>query len=555
MTTESGRSALEQRSRPSRETRLDVLVGAIVVGVAAVAQLKLLLGPHPYDPAYYFQTAAEFPIAASDYWTLRIGLMTPVWFAHLLFGPSEAALYAIPLLIGLLLAGAVYWTMLLLFGQRIQAAAAALVTVLSSSWLLNSSFIFPDTAATATFTAGFLCLVIGGRRSTERDGSWVPTVAALGAGVFFGWTYLIREFSPILLPAVLVAVVLLRYPLRRLALVAGAALATFSVELLYGLVGYGDPLVRAHVLLARRDAEIRPARRLFMERIEEQLNDPLDTILVFPKLLLTWNTGWLFLVLLAVFVVGLVHFRDWRLWILAGWCFSFWAVMAVFGLWRLPTGELIVNVTNIRYWYPIFPPLVMGAFGSLALFVQAFIRRGRRNLLTLAGSAAAPAVAALVLIPGTAEFRTCAAKNIWRNEPAGRWHELRDWLGTPAARRYDVIWTDVYSTRLLPAYESETFGHRLWLGEVETINRHGRFILPTSNLRRSLILVHKRFLPRALERLGPDWSPIFESNDHWMVLLAHARGARGGDQAWRIRPPGRPAELGECGLSPYEARG
>lgn len=555
---ESGRSALEWRSRPTREKRLDALLGAIVVGVAAVAQLWLLLGPQPYDPAYYFQTAANFPIAASDYWTLRIGLMTPVWLTHLLFGPSEAALYGIPLLTGLLLAGAVYWTMLLLFGDRVQAAAAAFVTVLSTSWLLNSSFIFPDTAAAATFAAGFLCLVIGRSRAAERDESWVTTVAALVAGVFLGWTYLIREFSPILLPAVIVAVVLLRYPLRRLALIAGAALATFSVELLYGLVGYGDPLVRAEILLDRRDAEIRPARAHLMERIEEQLNDPLDTILVFPRLLLTWNTGWLFLVLLAVFVVGLVRFRDWRLWILAGWCFSFWAVMAGFGLWRLPSGELIVNVTNIRYWYPMLPPLVMGAFGSLELFLQAFVRNGRRSFVTLAGLAATPAVAALVLIPGTAEFRSCAAKNIWRNEPARRWHELRSWLGTPAAQRYDVIWTDVYSTRLVPAYSSETFGHRLWRGQVETIAPYGRVIVPTSHLRRSLILVHKRFLPRGAKRLRSDWSPIFESSDRWMVLLAHSRAASSGAPAagehWWLRSPRRHADLGECGLSPYEPR-
>ncbi|HEV2950522.1 MAG TPA: glycosyltransferase family 39 protein, partial [Actinomycetota bacterium] len=285
--------------RLTRQIRLDLLTGGLVLLVYAVAQLWLLLGPHPYDPAYYFRTALEFPIASADYWTLRIGLMAPVSLAVRVFGPSEAGLYAVPLAVGLLLTGAVYGTMLALFRDRVVGAVAALVTALNPSYLLNSSFIFPDTAATATFTAGIFFLVLGRGRPEERDAGWIATVCALAAGVFFGWSYLIREFSPILLPAVAVAVVLLRYPLRRLGLVLGAAFLTFSVELLYGIVGYRDPFVRTHVLLDRRDAAVRPTRERLMELIQDKLDDPLDTILIFPRLLLTWNVGWAFVVLLG----------------------------------------------------------------------------------------------------------------------------------------------------------------------------------------------------------------------------------------------------------------
>ena len=53
-----------------------------------------------------------------------------------------------------------------------------------------------------------------------------PPVAVAVAGMLFGASYLIREFSPFLLPAVLAAVFLLRYSWRRIGLLAGAAVAT-----------------------------------------------------------------------------------------------------------------------------------------------------------------------------------------------------------------------------------------------------------------------------------------------------------------------------------------
>lgn len=143
--------------------------------------------------------------------------------ALLVFGPSAAALYAVPVGAGLVLVAAVYGTMLLLSRDRVLAAAAALVTGANNYRLFNSSFIFPDTVATATFTAGFLCLLLGGTRTRreERREGWIPAIFVIGAGALFGWTYLAREFSPILLPAVVVTVVLLRYRLRHVAMLAG----------------------------------------------------------------------------------------------------------------------------------------------------------------------------------------------------------------------------------------------------------------------------------------------------------------------------------------------
>ncbi|MGH3113209.1 MAG: hypothetical protein ACRDOP_07060, partial [Gaiellaceae bacterium] len=422
----------------------------------------------------------------------------------------------------------------------------------------------PDTAAAATFAAAFLCLVLGAR-AAEREAGRAATVAVASAGVLLGWTYLIREFSPILLPAVIAALVLLRYTWRRVLLLAGAAIATASLELLYGWLRYGEPFVHAQTVLERRDKPIRPGRQRLMEQIQEQLDGPLDAVLVFPRLLLTWSTGWVFVLLVAAFVAGLVKFRDRRLWLLAAWFLGFWAVMAAFGLWRLPTGELIVNVTNIRYWYPIFPPLVMGAFGSVYLLVRAYAPPRGASLLA---PTIAAALAASAVVPGAVEFSGCAAKDVWRNDPAGRWHDLRAWFGTAGAERYDVIRTDNLTKRLVPAYSSTTFGDNLWHGRVQRWGRKNPRIVPQSPLRRSLILVHKpRFagaVPNARARLNDlrrEWSPIFRSDDDRMILLAHDSAVsgevlEGGGPWWELgRNGAEAAEPGECGLSPYETGG
>ena len=538
--------------RLTRQTRLDLLAGGLVLLAYALVQLWLLLGPHPYDPAYYFKTALEFPIARADYWTLRIGLMAPVSLAVRLLGPSEAAFYAVPLAVGLLLTGAVYGTMLALFRDRVAGAAAALVTVLNPSYLLNSSFIFPDTAATATFTAGILFLVLGRARPEEGDRGWIAPACALAAGAFFGWSYLIRELSPILLPAVVAALVLLRYPLRRVGLVLGAAVVTFSLELLYGAVGYGDAFVRAHVLLDRRDAQVRPARERLMELIHERIDDPLDALLVFPRLLLTWDVGWILLALLAIFLAGLAVFRrDRHLWLLAAWLLSFWAVMAVFGLWTLPSGELIVNVTNVRYWYPILPPLAMGAFGSLHLLLGK-ASASRRSTLLAHGATAA--LGLLVLLPSTVEFRDCARQDLWRNEPAAPWDELRSWFASPDAEPYDVVWADRISSRIVPVYIRTTFGERVWGGEVRPIPRDAATVVPAPERDGALVLFHTRWGHRGVDELRREWSPVFRSEDGRLVLLADDGETPATGPAWwqtRAKAPTR-GELGECGLGPIE---
>lgn len=553
--------AEEGRARPRvGKSLLDWLIGGLVLLVYVIVQIPLLEGPRPFDSAKYFDTAVDFPHVPVDLWTMRIGLIAAVRAAVLVFGPSEAALYAVPVASGLVVAAAVYATTLVLFGDRIVAAAASLVTVLNASWLFTSSFIYPDTTGTATFTAGMFFLVLAAAGSEDRGRAWLPTLSVAVAGVLFGWTYLIREYSPILVVAVAAAVVLLRYPVRRIALLVGAALATFALEPLYALVRYEEPFLHARLLLERDETSFPRGVGARMDYIQSHLDGLLDTVLVFPRLVLAWRSGWVLLLLVPLFVVALVVLRDRRLWLLAAWFFSFAAIMALLGLGSLSSGRWIINVTNIRYWSPIFPALVMGAFGGLALLLPRFVRFRAVGLAQIG----AVLLAGVIIVPSVVEFERCAARKAWPTDPAERWDGLRSWFSTPAADRYDVVWTDAFTQRLVPAFTSTVFGQRLWDGRVRTFERPRDGVAPPTDRTRSLILVHKdRFrtlVPKPNQRLDElrgEWTPVFVSEDGRMVLLAHesarAIGAVDGEQPWwSLAGRASTAPFGTCGRNPYE---
>jgi hypothetical protein len=527
----------------------------LTILVFLALQLVLLLGPHPFDPTTYFAAAQDFPHIAASRWALRIGLVAPVAVATRLMGATEATLYAVPLSAGVLLVTAVYGTMLALFRDRVLAAAAALVAVLNADFLLNSSFIFPDTFATATFATGFLLLILGGL-AAQRPSPRAARISVVCAGVFFGWTYLIREFSPVLLPTVIAAALLLGYSLRRLGLLVAAAVATGALELAFGTLRWGRPFIHLQNLLHHGDQDF-SRRAETVATVQRETQDPLGALRVLPRLILSWDSGWLLLLLVPMFVVAVVLLRDRRLWVLAVWCFGFWAAMVLLAMGELPSGKWIINVSNIRYWYPLFPALAMGGLGGLWLLIQRFAPARRA---VLAAQLAVVLVAALILLPGMAEFRSCASKNIWRNDPMSRWHELRSWLGSADASSYRLMVTDRATEREFdPVYLSAPLGGRVWEGEVSAWPKSGSRIEPVNGTGDSLILLNRRAVstgPGGLQRIGSllsTWAPVFVSDDGALVVLAHRPVVQSGalPLPWWERSQKRTAVApSECGINP-----
>jgi hypothetical protein len=396
---------------------------------------------------------------------------------------------------------------------------------------------------------------VGSREANSRR---FATIAAIAAGALFGWTYLVRELSPILIPSVVAAALLLRLPVRRALLVATSCLLTVSLEFLYGAVRYGDPLARAHVLLDRGDRPLRLSRQMWLERLNEQLDDPLAAILVLPRLLLAWDTGWPLVALICVLLVGLLWIRDRRLWVFGAWFLTVVTTLALLVLLPLSTGEPLVKGSNVRYWYPAFPPLVMGAFGTLALLARRYAPCGRAVAV---GASVATLVALGVIVPGTLEFRSCAAKDVWQNDPGTAWDDLRKWLATAEAQRFSALRTDAPSSRLVPAFQRTMLGSVLWPGQAIGFPTQ-KFLDPSD--RSMLILVHKdrfvRDLPDAeerLRRLSRTWRPAFVSRDGDILVLRPSIPARDASEAgsdWTSLtslPDGASAGSGECGVAPY----
>jgi hypothetical protein len=527
-----------------RERTLDLGGGLLVAVAYVVLQLFFTLGPQPFDPAKYFETGMNFPDVPADRWTLRSGLILVVRATIVLFGPSQAALYGLPIAAGLVLALAVYALMVVLFQQRALGVAAALLTSLNPNALLNSSFIFPDNLATSALTAGFLFLMLGSPRWGAQAHRWLGVAAPLAAGVCFGWTYLIREFTPLLLPGLVAAILLLGYRLRGVVLLTVAAGVTACVEFLYDWLVFGDPLLHLRKLAAREGSR----------DIPDELHNVVDVLFMFPSVLMTWRFGWLFILLVAWLLVALAWFRTRRLWLFGAWFLAVWGVLTVLGLASLRGDTWVLNINNVRYWYPAFPPLIMGALGGLALVGQRFWPGARGALMS---SAAGAAVGLVILVPGFVRFDHCAAQNAWKNDPAGRWDELRAWFGTGAAASYGVLWTDGQTKALVPAYIRTTFGGELWTGEVREFNRN-HVNLSRVDPSQSLILMHKDRLRATssaqseFTALRDEWAPVFESSDRRFVVVAHIPTITGrpeqADEPWWILSGNPPPSVPGCGI-------
>lgn len=519
----------------------DLLAIGVVLVVYAVIQTLLFIGPQPYDPSYYFVSAPSFPHVPANVWMLRIGLMGPLAVAVRVFGTGRLTFFGVPILASAALGVAVYVIARLLSARRVVAASAALVTICNPIYLLDSTSLFPDVVATATFAVAIMLLILGGREEL-RGSTRLPVVIAGVAGFVLGWTYLIREFSPILLPSVIVAVVLLRYPLRRVIVLVAAAVVTVSAELIYGAVRYGDALTRLHLLTAHSAGQ-HPRQFVPYYRYVHNVG---EAALVFPNTLVTFAAGWVLIALLVLFVVALGLRPDRGLVMLAAWLFLFWAAMSIIGVLKSSNGEPVLGIAYIRYWYPVLPALIVGGF----LGLQRLAAHPRINLSTPTSGVLAVALVAAVLVPGTVEFAHCKSKDLWDGEPSQRWTEVHSWLASPAGAAYDLIVTDRPSKRLVRLYSRSLGGHVDWHGRA--VGK--RAVTTPPHHPHALILIDRRRALPGANSLGPDWQPVFVSSDGDVAILAHDPTTHASAKAlrrWQAPLPRRADTPGSCGVSKY----
>lgn len=488
--------------RPSRRA-VHLLIPAVLGGCWLAVVLARLPLPYPSDQLNYFSAAAAFPHGfprpGDIHQVTRFGLVIPVRLAIALFGYSEAAYHAVPLLATLTLLAATYALGALLFSPAV-GAASAVVVITAMPMFEDAGALLPDTPATGLFTVAVV-LALAVRRGRWPDRRWPPLVI----GALLAWSYGIREYIifawpliPLLLaPDRRLRALLTRAAVRRLAWVAPPMVAYLGVELLLCLALYGDPLARVHAIQNQRLSPYPAYPR--QPRVMYLIQLPL-TLVHEP------GGGWLTALLGVLLLGGGLAWRR-RLALPLTWCALIWVPLTLAG-GLIEPDDPALRLNLIRYWFPLFPPLAVGGLGVLwlaAAWATARLRarvhaaRLRSNRpepvqpeqtgpasagpgragavripLVRRAPAVVPAVAVLAIAAGAAGTSVAASAHdpvIGTDNGRAQMAAFRAWMMRDAGA--GVLWTDSRTSGVATIYRQASFGGRRWPNQVRPVTAHG----------------------------------------------------------------------------------
>jgi hypothetical protein len=438
-------------------------LGLVLLHLAVTFQVR----PHPRwnDGLFVLGDAAAFPDVPRhlDHHALRIGNLLPVRAFLELFGYGQVAYYAWPFLCGILLVVAVFWLGTGLFGRWTAASATVLLifhpvlvdTVIKvgqermTSWQL-----LPDIPSTAFFTLGLAVLVTAAQRVGDDDRAAAGSAAGwwwfVGAGLCFGWAYLVRETVVLAYPTILFALLAWRLPFRRWLQVAAGTLACLVLELVVNALAHGDPLVRLKV-----DGDHgSPVTGLTRT----------DALLRFPRAVENYPQTLVVLATVALMVLGALLARRRGNVLMLVWFVWVWLPLtAVSGL--IDPGFIRINASLMRYWVPTLPSLCLGAAAAVAAGL-AFARHRLPERSQGAGRAATAAVA----VVGLALWCVPMLDDIARNPRDRVWNDTRAYLADHDDE-IDRVVTDDRDALVLQIYAREPLGGDLVLHA--TVERTG----------------------------------------------------------------------------------
>lgn len=204
-----------------------------------------------------------------------------------------------------------------------------------------------------------------------------------------------------------------------------------------------------------------------------------------------------------------------RLWlILTLWLVLGWLVFALIGPWQNARGGYVFNLTQIRYWYLLVPPVVIGVAGVFhavsCLSVPVF--RRSRSLLV-------PAVVALVLL---SSFSVVASAGYPRQVVSGRDHmnELRVWIVEEGDATRSVAAAH-RAIRIAKMYDNTTFGRPLWSGEMTRLHHTDPptvFLLADEDLRDETE-IEVDGVEYEISSPPVEWDLVFVSENGLLALL------------------------------------
>jgi hypothetical protein len=500
------------RRPSSRLTDLATGLGLVALHLVVTFQVR----PHPRwnDGIFVLDDAAAFPDVPRqlDHHALRIGNIFPVRAFVEVFGYGQWAYYAWPFVTGILLVVAVFWLGRVLFGRWTAAAATVLLvfhpvlvdTVIAvGSERMTSWQLLPDIPSTAFFTLGLALLVIGAQRSaTGEDGDGRPGAVGgresssswwswwfVGAGLAFGWAYLVRELTVFVFPVVVGVLAGWRLPLRRWVQVATGMLACLVLELVVNWWAHGDPLVRLEVG-SEHGSPIADLTRT-------------DALLRFPRAVEAYPQTVVVMATLVLTVLGALLVRRRGPVLMLGWFVSMWLPLTlVSGL--IDPGFIRINASLMRYWVPVLPPLCLGAAAAVAAALAAV-----RSRLPERHRPLGRALTAAVAVAGLALWCVPMLDDIAENPRDAAWNEVRSFLARNDGR-IDTIVTDDRDALILQIYSREALGgDRVVHAEVEKTG-HELAEPPASDGDPGTWLVWTPVMSRTKPTAAQGWEPVLQ---------------------------------------------
>jgi len=444
-----------------------LLVGLLIAGYA-VLQSAFVHQPPLSDQMHYFVDAATLPhISDPPHQSLRIGLTIPVWLMIQIFDYSEAAYYAVPYLSTVGLITATYW-----LGRLLDSRAAGVIAgilVFANPFVLDDgSQLLPDVPAAALFTGAITLLIWQWQRTRKPERlTRAVRVVLVGVGLLLGWSYLVREFIVLWFPVALLVAWVLRLPRSWWRLVAAGAAAAFALELLWGLIFFGNPFAR--IIAALNQPASEPWRVVEREQLisaGEIPNTHSDMLTAMPTNLVASDVGWILAALVGVLLLGALLLRSPQLRLLALWVVvPVVAMLAVIQVaWFFD--NRILRPEKLRYWVPVIPPLVVGGVATVMTLGRRVLgQRGRLAAIAVAG-----AVAVLSVVLTGAELDQ---KPGFTRTGQDEYLEFREWVAS-SGQTCSVMWTDAdhwrASSRWVPMYLRSFWGRPIWDGDLRYLN-------------------------------------------------------------------------------------
>lgn len=510
------RTPVAARSRPLYDW---LIVGGLVL-VYALLQSAFVHHPTLSDQMHYMVDASTLPeISFPAHQGLRIGLTIPVWLFIRLFNYSEAAYYAVPYLTMVGLVVAVYWLGRLL-DSRAAGVLAGVLVVANPLVLDEASQLLPDLPAT-TLLVGAITLLLWQLQRTPADSALARSdqVVLVGVGLLLGWAYLVREFIVVWVPVVLLIAVVARVPRRRLQLIAAGAGSMVAVELLWGLVFFGNPFARVWAALHQPASESwRVAQRAELIAEGRVPDTHVEMLTAMPRNVWALDAGWILLLLFMLLMFAALFVGSPQLRLLALWVVVPMVLLMAVIQFAWLFDNRILRAEKLRYWLPVIPPLIVGGIiAALALGRRVAGEPGRRLAI---GVVALLTVVSLVLTGAELDDQPGLTRT-----GLDQFLEFREWAAT-SGQTCSVLWVDAdqwrASSRWVPMYLRTFWGSSVWNGTVRPLNSGEQFRavseLDEGALVRSKIALRRRRLegltiPDYLERPPGSWRILLATND------------------------------------------